>query len=1129
MPVPHRILVVNDEEKIRKSLSGLLQDNGYEVVTAKNGPECLQTMSSQDFDLVILDIVMPGISGIEVLQGIKERYKDTEVIMITGYADKEKAIAASRLNAYDFIEKPFESGEILKTIAHYLTQLNLRKDIEKKSQELRESEKKYRQLFETLQEGIWVIDKDAYTTLVNPRMAEILGYTESEMLGKHLFSFMDEHVVELAKRYLERRQQGIKERHDFEFIRKDGSRIYTSLDTAPVTDEKGNYAGAIAAVQDITERKKAEEASKESEERHKDLFDSANDLIQIVTPEGHFLYVNCAWQETLGYNEDEIAGLSLFDIIHPDSQAHCKALFQRMMSGEKVDKVEAEIVARDGRKIVVEGSAKYKFIGDKAVYAQCIFHDITERQQIEALLTKTLNEYENIMNTVPEIICLLNLNGNLKKWNRKGEIATGFSAEELMGKNVLDFFPEEENAIISETIQEVFKKGYGDVEGHLLCKNGTLIPYRWTGVTLKDEDGKVIGIIGVGRDITERKKAEKALKDSEERYRTLVENALVGVYRTNLKGDFLYVNKALSRMFEFDSPEEMMSSGVLPRYKNPKDREVLIENLKKKEKVDNLEIEIFTKTGKTKNILINATLDGDVMSGMAMDITERKKAEEFIKDIFESISGGLAVIDLDYRVVTANRGYYEHAGMTLEDIIGKHCYKVTHHRDKPCYEEDEECAVKHTFETGEFHTAIHKHYDREGRLLYVEIRSYPLKDSSGKVISAIEIVSDITEKKRLEDQLRHAQKMETVGTLAGGIAHDFNNILTAIIGYEHILQMEMRKDDPSKVYADRILALAERAANLTQGLLAFSRKQVIDLRPVNLNEIIKRIEGIIARVIGEDIELETIITDEELTVMADSGQIELVLMNLCTNARDAMPEGGQLKIKTEPIELGSEFIKTHGYGKPGMFAHIVVTDTGTGMDEETRRRIFEPFFTTKEVGKGTGLGLAIAYGTIKQHNGYINVYSTPGGGTTFTIYLPLIKTEVEETRLTELAIPAGGTETVLIAEDDAEVRKLTKSILTGFGYAVIEAVDGEDAINKFMENKDRIQLLLLDIIMPKKSGKVVYEEIRNIRPDVKALFTSGYAIDIIQKIGILEEGLNFVLKPISPKELLRKVREVLDK
>ncbi len=1123
--------MVNDEEKIRKSLSGLLQDNGYEVVTAKNGPECLQTMSSQDFDLVILDIVMPGISGIEVLQGIKERYKDTEVIMITGYADKEKAIAASRLNAYDFIEKPFESSEILNTIAHCLTQLSLRKDIEKKSQELRESEKKYRQLFETLQEGIWVIDKDAYTILINHSMAEMLGYTKSEMLGKHLFSFMDEHGVELAKRYLERRQQGIKERHDFEFIKKDGNRIYTSLDTAPITDEKGNYSGAIAAM-----------------------------------------------------------------------------------------------------------------------------HNITERKQVEALLTKTLNEYENIMNTVPDIIYLLDLHQNLIKWNRKGEIVTGFSAEEVMGKNVLDFFPEEDKAIISKAIREVFGKGFGEAEGHLLCKDGTLIPYRWTGVPLKDEQGKVIGLVGIGRDITRRKQAEKALKDSEERYRTLVETALVGVYRTNLKGEFLYANQALSTLFEFDSPEEMMSSGVLPRYKNPKDREVLIENLKKKEKVDNLELEVFTKTGKIKNILMNATLDGDVISGMALDITERKKAEEslretrdylekllnyanapiivwdpksiitgfnhaferltgytdkevigrelhvlfpetsqeeslkkiartlsgehwesveipilckgggirialwnsaniyaedgrtllatiaqgqditerkkteeFIKDIFESISDGLAVIDLDYRIVTANRAYYEHDGMTLEDIIGKHCYEVTHHRDKPCYEADEDCAVKHTFETGEFHTEIHKHYDREGGLLYVEIRSYPMKDSSGKVISAIEIVSDITEKKKLEGRLRHAQKMETVGTLAGGIAHDFNNILTAIIGYEHILQMEMRKDDPSKVYADRILALAERAANLTRGLLAFSRKQVINLLPVNLNEIVKRLEGILSRVIGEDVELETTLTDEELIVMADSSQMEQVLMNLCTNARDAMPDGGLLIIKTELVELDNEFIKEHGYGKLGMFARIVVADTGAGMDEETRRKIFEPFFTTKEVGKGTGLGLAIVYGTIKQHNGYINVYSTPGEGTTFTIYLPVIKVEIEETRLIEHAIPTGGTETVLVAEDDAEVRKLIKSILDGFGYAVIEAVDGEDAINKFMENKDRIQLLLLDVIMPKKSGKVVYEEIRQIRPDIKTLFASGYAMDIIQKIGILEEGLNFVLKPLSPKELLRKVREVLDK
>jgi CheY-like chemotaxis protein len=327
----------------------------------------------------------------------------------------------------------------------------------------------------------------------------------------------------------------------------------------------------------------------------------------------------------------------------------------------------------------------------------------------------------------------------------------------------------------------------------------------------------------------------------------------------------------------------------------------------------------------------------------------------------------------------------------------------------------------------------------------------------------------------------------------------------------------------------QILNSAERAANLTQALLAFSRRQIISPKPVNLNEIVQGLERLLSRVIGEDIELSTVLTDEDLIVMADSGQIEQVLMNLATNARDAMPDGGSLNISTKLAEFDSEFIKAHGFGRPEFYALISVEDTGQGMDEKTKERIFEPFFTTKEVGKGTGLGLAMVYGIIKQHDGYINVYSEAGMGTKFNIYLPLIKSKIEEARAADLLVLKGGEETVLIAEDDASVRELIKEVLLGYGYKVIEAVDGEDAVRRFKDNKDRIQLLILDVIMPKKNGKEVYDDIKEIKPDIKAIFTSGYTADIIHKKGILEERLDFILKPISPDEFLRKVREVLDK
>jgi polar amino acid transport system substrate-binding protein len=320
---------------------------------------------------------------------------------------------------------------------------------------------------------------------------------------------------------------------------------------------------------------------------------------------------------------------------------------------------------------------------------------------------------------------------------------------------------------------------------------------------------------------------------------------------------------------------------------------------------------------------------------------------------------------------------------------------------------------------------------------------------------------------------------------------------------------------------------SEKAANLTHSLLAFSRKQIITFRPLDLNEIVKRFEKFIIRIIGEDIELRVILTVECLTVMVDSGQIEQVLMNLATNARDAMPGGGILTVKTERVHV-SEGLAGLTI-TPGDYAVISVSDTGAGMDEATKQRIFEPFFTTKGTGKGTGLGLSIVYGIIKQHNGEVTVYGEPGTGTTFKINLRLVDASAERVSAAQSSAPKRGSETILVAEDDDQVRRLSRTILEEYGYTVIEAVDGEDAVAKFIENKDKIQLLLLDVIMPKMNGKETYEEIKKMAQGIRVIFSSGYTADIIHKKGLLEEGITLILKPVNPNMLLSKVREVLDK
>jgi PAS domain S-box-containing protein len=486
------------------------------------------------------------------------------------------------------------------------------------------------------------------------------------------------------------------------------------------------------------------------------------------------------------------------------------------------------------------------------------------------------------------------------------------------------------------------------------------------------------------------------------------------------------------------------------------------------------------------------------------------------------------VVDAEYRIISANRAYCDSVRKSVEEVMGRHCYEVSHKTDKPCYEAGEECPVRHTFETGNPYAVSHTHRDKAGNPVYIESKSYALKDASGKTTAVIETIADITEKRQLEGQLFQAQKMEAIGQLAGGVAHDFNNILSAIMGYGSLLMLKMKDNDPLRSYVEPIMASAKGAANLTQSLLAFSRKQIINPRPVDLNEIAKKMEKLLLRVIGEDIELKTRLIDRDLIVMADSGQMEQVLMNLCTNARDAMPKGGPLCIDTNIAELDGEFRKTHGYGEPGLYAVLSVTDKGTGMNELTRSKIFEPFFTTKEIGKGTGLGLSIVYGIIKQHNGYINCCSAPESETIFRIYLPLTQIKNVEKDYPAALSAEGGTETILLAEDEPIVRKITKAMLEESGYKVIEAADGEDAVRTFADNKDAVRLLLFDLVMPRKNGKEAYEEIKKTSPGIRALFISGYTADVIYGNSLFDQGLVLVPKPVSSTDLLTKVREVLD-
>lgn len=625
-------------------------------------------------------------------------------------------------------------------------------------------------------------------------------------------------------------------------------------------------------------------------------------------------------------------------------------------------------------------------------------------------LLQANSDMRALIQAFPDLLFRIDPNGTILDFKTGSKTDLYLPYMNLIGKRIQDIPLRDVSAKFQEAISRVqATQVIVNIEYSLMIRGHE---YYYETRLLPLIENQIMIIV---RNISDRKRVEEALRDSEEKYRSLVENVNIGIYRNTggTYGRFIQANPAMLKIFGYDSIDEFMKISVSDLYQNPDERILFVEEVSQK---------------------------------------------GFLKD--------------------------------KELLLKK----------------------------------------KDGTPIWASVTANAQYDENGDIKWLDGVIEDITERKKLEEQLLQAHKMEAIGTLAGGIAHDFNNILTAIMGYGTVLKNTIKKDDFLSDCVNEILASSEKAANLTKSLLAFSRKQLISSKPVDINQIIKKVETLLLRVIGEDIELKTVLTSENLTIMADGGQIEQILMNLAANARDSMPEGGILTIGTKIVELNNEFIKAHGYGKLGFYAAISIEDTGYGFDERTRARIFEPFFTTKDVGKGTGLGLAMVYGIVKQHDGYINVYSEIGKGTRFKIYLPLIKTEVKETEfISPSTPPKSGTETILLAEDDGGVRKIMKKILEGAGYKVIEAVDGEDAINTFMVNKDNIHLLIFDVIMPKKSGKEAYDQIKKIKPDIRTLFVSGYTADIILRKGILEEGFNFISKPASPDNLLRTVREMLDK
>ena len=721
------------------------------------------------------------------------------------------------------------------------------------------------------------------------------------------------------------------------------------------------------------------------------------------------------------------------------------------------------------------------------------------------------------------------------EWNPAAEKIFGWSRAEAMGKQVgMLMLPGAESPpdCMRRALQQGDKTTLSVCAG--INKAGKRVACEWHNTPLRDEAGELRGVISMINDLTVRDETDRELRESRKFLQTIIDTEPECVKLLDAEGNLIMMNQAGLDMIQADSLNEVKGHSVCSLV-TADHREAftrLTERVFRGES-GTLDFEMRGIHGRklwleTHGVPLRNDKDEVIaLLGITRDITKRKEAEEallqeksFSDAIIDNLPGIFFICDEGGRLIRWNNNEVAVTGYSSEELGSLNVLELFR-KDRDIVHR----ALQDLFATGKV-TLEARLTTKYSTQVPFFLTGFRMTVSGKRYLVAVGI--DVSERKRLEEQLRQSQKMESIGTLAGGIAHDFNNILTAIIGYGSLLQMKMKEGDPLRYNVEQILSSANRAASLTQGLLAYSRKQILNPQPVSVNAIIQKVDLLLTRLIGENIELKTMLTDDDVSVMADAGQIEQVLMNLATNARDAMPGGGYLFIETERIELSEVSAKAHEFGKHGTYALITVTDSGMGMDEKTRQRIFEPFFTTKEVGQGTGLGLAIVYGIVKQHNGTITVYSEEGRGTTFKIYLPVVPTFERQRQPFELPPIQGGVETVLVAEDDEVVRKLTRNVLEQFGYTVIEAEDGEDAVNKFMEHRDLIKLLLFDVIMPKKNGREAYAKIKIFSPEMKVLFLSGYTADTMQRKGLLEPGVNFLMKPVPVNELLRKVRSILD-